>query len=497
MNTFIQANNSYETRVEKYDGKEYLVVPVIMMMEGVHSGSAGSMLYLAEELGKYPDVWNGIPVVVTHPEKDGQNISANSPAVLNSEIVGRVFNTVIDGEKVKSEIWLNEARLAEISPEALDSIKNQKPLDVSAGIFNDVENLPGTYRNEQYSTVARNLRPDHLALLPGERGACSWADGCGIRANSSSNNKKKGVNDEPMKQEDLIKTAKSLSKEGYSVVSLINDNEQGWRETISSIQSKLDGMDDGSKTHYLSEVYDNTFIYEVRRQENGTNLYKRNYQIDNTGVVSFGEEVTEVARKTEYVIMKRSGLTRTKFSNNNSKKGGEMSEVKTTPCCEDVVDELIANKRTTYSDTDKEWLMALGEENLGKLVANIAKEPEVKVSEPKKEPVKKVEPVANEAPKTTDEYIDTLPEELQDQVRSGLQLHKAARERMVTAVLTTHKDVWTKANLEAMGTEELSRVYKTVPDVVDYSLNSPAKAPVNNDEVEPLYPGGVEVGATK
>lgn len=34
-----------------------------------------------------------------------------------------------------------------------------------------------------FKRIARNLNPDHLALLPGGTGACSWEDGCGVRAN--------------------------------------------------------------------------------------------------------------------------------------------------------------------------------------------------------------------------------------------------------------------------------------------------------------------------
>jgi len=52
MKVFIQINNSYETRIEKYNGEDHLVVPVVMMVEGVHAGSAGPMLHLAEDLGR-------------------------------------------------------------------------------------------------------------------------------------------------------------------------------------------------------------------------------------------------------------------------------------------------------------------------------------------------------------------------------------------------------------------------------------------------------------
>ena len=39
-----------------------------MMVPGVHSGSAGPLLYLEEELAKAPAGWNGRPVPIQHSE---------------------------------------------------------------------------------------------------------------------------------------------------------------------------------------------------------------------------------------------------------------------------------------------------------------------------------------------------------------------------------------------------------------------------------------------
>jgi hypothetical protein len=50
----VQANN-YEIRMETYMGRKHLIVPVVMMVEGVHCGSAGPLFHSIEELGKYPD----------------------------------------------------------------------------------------------------------------------------------------------------------------------------------------------------------------------------------------------------------------------------------------------------------------------------------------------------------------------------------------------------------------------------------------------------------
>lgn len=187
METYILLNNEYEIRTEQHRGVPHLVVPVVMMVEGVHSGSHGPLLHLAEELGRFPGSWDGIPVVVQHPEIDGVPVSANSPKVIDNEMVGKVYNTKMEDKKLKAEVWLDESRLEQVSPRAFAAIKNKEELDVSIGVFTDQEKKEGEYNGVTYEEIARNHRPDHLALLPGANGACGWKDGCGIRLNSENN----------------------------------------------------------------------------------------------------------------------------------------------------------------------------------------------------------------------------------------------------------------------------------------------------------------------
>jgi hypothetical protein len=182
------ANTDYEIRGVMHQGREHIVVPVVMMVEGVHSGSMGSYLYTANELGKYPESWNGIPVVIDHPkDDDGNNISANSPEIIDSSVtVGRIYNTHMVDTKLMAEAYLDKLKLSEMFPNALEAIVNRNPLEVSTGLFTDEDDVPGTWHNEEYNAVAINHRPDHLALLPGGTGACSWEDGCGIRVNQKT-----------------------------------------------------------------------------------------------------------------------------------------------------------------------------------------------------------------------------------------------------------------------------------------------------------------------
>jgi len=74
----IRSHMSNLIREELFEGKKHFVVPVILMVEGVHNG----IFYSAEELGKFPDAWNGEPIPVYHPKQDGKPVSANSPKVI-------------------------------------------------------------------------------------------------------------------------------------------------------------------------------------------------------------------------------------------------------------------------------------------------------------------------------------------------------------------------------------------------------------------------------
>lgn len=162
-----------------FDGKSYLIAPVVMIREGVMNG----MLYLAEEFGKFAESWQGRPVSVSHPQRAGQFVSANSPDIWANEVPGQLWNVIADGQSLKGEIWIDlekAERIGEAAMTVVEGLRANQPTEVSTGLFADVEETAGVWANGAvYDGIARNIRPDHLALLPNEIGACSWEDGCG------------------------------------------------------------------------------------------------------------------------------------------------------------------------------------------------------------------------------------------------------------------------------------------------------------------------------
>lgn len=168
---------------KKWRGKDYIVAPVVILQEGVHNG----LFYPSQELQKTAHLWNGVPIVVQHPTLNGTPISANSPDVYEKQGVGRLFNTKFDNSKLKGELFIDSADLGKF-PEVKHYLEKDVPLEVSTGLFSDDEALAGKWGGKSYSAIVRNHKPDHLALLPGGVGACSFEDGCGVRVNQRLDN---------------------------------------------------------------------------------------------------------------------------------------------------------------------------------------------------------------------------------------------------------------------------------------------------------------------
>lgn len=464
----VQANN-YEPRMETYMGRKHLIVPVVMMVEGVHCGSAGPLFHSIEELGKYPDSWNGIPVSIQHPEQDGQYISANSPEVLERQTVGQVFNTFVDGNKLKAECWIDIERITAISPEAYSYLQNKRPLEVSIGVFSDDIPQEGDWNGEHYIAVATNHRPDHLALLPGGRGACSWADGAGIRANS----KKKGG-----EALDIITTLKELAQKGYSVLSY--QSNEGYRSIMEQIQTQLNGFDTDRKLHYLSEVFEDYFVYEINMIPNpesyGTirKFYKRGYITNEDGQVTFAEEATEVLRKIVYDPITIHNI-----------KYKRKDDVKVDKAKMDILVQ-----SGVFSESDQEWLTGLDAERLDKLVTACTKKVEAPQANEAKVDIPSVIQALAEQFKTPEQYIQLMPEEMRDQMESGLKLHREQRQSVIDTIKA--HNVFTEEELQKKSLDELNKIARLIPIPRDYSLAGAKSVNMNANTEEVLLPIGLK-----
>ena len=183
----IAVNLSGKPQRRTHKGREYLVTSATLIVPGVLNGSQGPLYYPPDEVAKDPRAWNHIPVVVRHPQRDGIHVSGRDPEILEEHGIGHVYKATANG-KLTAEAWFDVEATRNYDRKhgtaILPRLEKGEGVELSTGLFTD--NLPseGTHNGKAYTHIARNYRPDHLALLPDERGACSIADGCGFNVNA-------------------------------------------------------------------------------------------------------------------------------------------------------------------------------------------------------------------------------------------------------------------------------------------------------------------------
>ena len=436
-----------KSRKETFNDVEHLVIPVIALVEGVlqSSNSDQPELALASEFGRAPAGWNGRPVTINHPEIRGHKVSANSPEVLETEQIGQLFNTVLDGKKLKTEAWIDITRANALGDEISDTVNRLlegEVVEVSTGLFSDIDPEEGVHEGEKFFGVWRNVVPDHLAVLAaGNIGACSVADGCGAnRANSHwkgdgrmdplTKNVNEGVArngkipDDGMNMQDTL----SLFEKIKSFVGIRANKELSHTSILRAIES---GMSEEEGFSFVVDVFKDSFIVQT---EGG--LFRRNFKITSSGKVKLSEDRVAVRPEIDFVELKTNEDTimdKDKF-----------------------VSELIANEASQFEESDTEWLSGLDEKQLEKLapVADAGSgDAGVKALEEAEEKIKalqkKVDGVApfkvqdkkeETPPQTVQEYIESAPEGMREVLNSGIRANESRRAELTTQIKTNSKN---------------------------------------------------------
>lgn len=536
-NAAVATQSAYAIRYTNHQSKRHIVVPVVMMVPGVHCGSAGPVLHTAEQLARHASAWNGIPVTIGHPTEDNQCVSANRPDIIEADVIGRVFNSYYDfaNNKLRAEVWLDESALLSRQPALVNHLVTGAPMDVSIGAFTDDTPATGTYQGEQYIAVSSNYRPDHLALLPHEQGACSWNDGCGLRANSFNpytTPQHNGGN--PMeKQLWLAFQLMGLTLTPRVAPASFQANQQGYLTLIEQLQRKLDAMDSDAQYHYLEELFDDgTFIYRISpRDGRPAQYYKRGYTIDAAGAVVFADVVTQVRRQVDYVNVVAPSptanaatpvMTRTRDPNGGNPPMTTTNAKPTAPAApcanapvEADLDAVMALNR--FDAADRAWLANLTPQALARLVevygeagdepasapvepalegeVDPAEKPVEIEMEPAVEPVEaEADPQANAAPIELAAYIAAAPEHLREQLNAGATLYQAHRAQLIKQV-TSNTTVYAAGELEALSTDALEKLAAAIKAPADYSLRGGTALSAQADDNVLLPPGVKQPGS--
>ncbi len=185
----VLANLSSKVRSIKREGREFLVAPVTFLRPQVLNGSKGPLLYTPEAIRQSEPDWDGVPMVVNHPMKDGHHISAADSGVLRNVGIGLVKHPYTDKDGVlRGYGWFDVEKTTKVDPRIVHRLRSGQPIELSTGLFTSNKKAPlgSAYKGTPYSHVAEGYQPDHLAILPDQVGACSLRDGCGVLANRSS-----------------------------------------------------------------------------------------------------------------------------------------------------------------------------------------------------------------------------------------------------------------------------------------------------------------------
>ena len=418
-------------RHDQMEGKDYLVVPMVMLTEGVHQGTSGPLYYPKDELSKIPAIWNHKPVVVYHPQINGQGVSACDPDILTTYKIGVIMNTVYENGKLKAEAWLDPDRVSVVDERVMKAIEDNVMMELSTGLFTDLRDEEGDWNDEHYNAVAINYRPDHLAILPDQIGACSLADGAGfLRMNSETKTVSFDCSSFSPQAYNYMTDNTSVYGEAWNHWSgVFIKNELAHGEIREKLRALLDK---GTEWVYIEDVFDDYFIYEKDEI-----LYKQGYSIENDSVSLSGlsMQVTKVVEYKEQVIV-------------NSRKVKTMDKKK-------FVADLIANESTQWEEADTETLMAMDEKVLEKMtpVANEVTEEET----PTEETTEETSVVDNKEKKelTVNEYIAQAPEGLRDVLRNGLDTYNAEKQTLISKLTANKKCLFTKEQLSKKDNKEL------------------------------------------
>lgn len=278
----ISLNSS--ARRELLDEIDHLVIPCIAIKQGV----LNNIFYSSNELESFASSWNGVPVPVNHPmDANGTHVTANSTSCENTVNIGRFYNVEWDSNllALKGEIWINIPKAKKLGYiHLVERLENGEVMEVSTGLFGNAIEDKGMYNNVSYEFTISNIRPDHLALLPNDKGACSIDDGCGaMRTNSKS-------------FWDKIKSF------------FVNENSfEEKRELVYQAMKLAMGKDSYS---YILEMFSDYFIYELDNK-----IFRRSYTVDETGKAVLVGENIEVRLERKYVPVSAETIT-----NNNKMK---------------------------------------------------------------------------------------------------------------------------------------------------------------------------------
>ena len=480
-----------EVRFGTLLGVEHVIAPIVMLVGNaiIFPINAEHPEFVpADVLGVAPAGWNGRPLMSgDHPSDDDVMLSANSPAVLERQLTGHLFNAKFENNRLQGEVWIDPARAAQVPDglEILQRIKDGDPVEISVGAFVVVERTAGEYNGQSYGSIWREIVPDHIALLrEGLIGACSIEMGCGtpralqhhvveaaglrvmtaaetgalqaqvqesatLRAAAAATAAEATAAAEAQEATVDVK-AKLLqffgSEEAMQLATAQGVTDTELRELLMEALKRIE-----PQACYIQAVSpdDKTVVYLVDPDPGGPmplKPYMRSYSTAEGGAVTFADERIPVRRREEWVPV--SGYRGAEPAAPAAPRGActcggnhraDGAGGRTMKVAAERITALIENPRSPFTADDRAYLETLTEERIAD-AENKAKEPPAQAA-------------AEPAPGT----VQVSEEELSSlrSMAAEREATRNAQKRVLVGKLKTAQKTYSEQRLNGMQLEEL------------------------------------------
>lgn len=281
----------------------YVIKNVVPVVDDI---VMNSILYPGDEIRKSFHGLDGKPAPYNHPMIDGKYVSASMTRAANQFSVGAwIENSSHDGSKALVDMKVNKvvAERSDNGKELLSRIEalrvneeGAEPIHVSTGLLLNREIGKGESKGKRYSSIARNMEWDHLAILPpGTPGAGTPDDGVGIFATNGEEIERITVNlEESTVPDDIANKINYKSWLHKAINYITNKSDLSFENISEQIRAILKSeMESEDAWPYIVAVYDNRVGFEIKGQ-----TYQQFYIIEDDVVKLVGERVKAVY-KTE------------------------------------------------------------------------------------------------------------------------------------------------------------------------------------------------------
>lgn len=498
----VQASaDTSSVRNETFMGREFLVIPIVCLVQGVlHSANAEAPeLALYSEFAAVPAGWNGRPLMMNHPSINGEPTYANQPKILEAFAFGYLFNTIgdIDTLSLKSEAWIDVLRVTELGGEVqttIDRINAGETIEVSTGLFCATLESSGLYNGIKYEGIWQNIVPDHLAFLSeGSIGACSIEMGCGT---PRINQRVTAVQTNSA----VIEHKTACAGNNKCTCNQVKNNSYPPGMTADDVFSLLQQR--------ISYTYGNVWLYSFTQDaaifcqydENYNSAYYQiGYTIDDTMKATLTGEPIQVNILTRIEPVNLAAAIKLEPVPQEVEET-ETSEVEVTSTPAEVVSPNLENNMTVKPNAAGGTTPATNTNpntNPAPAKTTPAADPgvgSIEMSTPAVDPNVPTDtngqPKFNKAP-TLQEYIGAAPAELQDVLNEGMRTLQSRKVAVITGIKASGRCEYTDTELNAMNIRDLERLARlaAVPSMVGVSI--PGSELRDNSDPESVTPAPI------